>query len=79
MAEVLLQGADQFGACLLIGFQIEPFYLLADDPIGHRIDVVADYIAAETVGLKQRSSPSHEWVCHSNSLEVVGLEETLAD
>lgn len=42
------------------------------DPVRHRVDVVADNVATDPVGLNEGRAATHEWVGDGDSLQVVG-------
>ena len=57
---------------------VEMLDFLANNPSRHRIDIEADHIATNAVGLDQRGSASHEGVSDNSARKVIGAEECLA-
>jgi hypothetical protein len=59
---------------LAVGVKIKGSDLLVDDPVCHRIDVVADNIAPKSIGFEQGRSSTHERIGHLKTFEIMRLE-----
>lgn len=51
-ADFCSQVAEQIFAGYTIGIEVKMLYLLLYDPVRHRVDIVADHIATETIGFE---------------------------
>jgi hypothetical protein len=71
-ANFIIQGLNQTLTGGTIGIQVEVLYFLLYDPVGHRVDIVADNITTKTIGFKQWRATPHEGIGYAEPLEVVG-------
>lgn len=78
-ADLLFQGLHQAGGGSAVCHQVQMLDLAVDDPPGHGVDVVAQHVAPDPVGLDQRRAAPHEGVGDVDPLEVVGREEGLLE
>ena len=75
-AHLILQRSSK-GTCRLeIGAEVEVLDLLAYYPVGHRIDVIADDVAADTVCLDEGRASAHERVDYSQAAKIVAAKES---
>jgi hypothetical protein len=63
---------------LAVGVKIERGDLLVDNPICHRIDIVADNITPQSIGFEQGRSSTHERIGHLKTCEIMRLEVYVA-
>ena len=61
-----------------VRIRIEVVHLLFDDPIGHRVDVVADHFASHAVRLYERGASAHKGVKDRGAGEILVLEELIS-
>ena len=50
---------------------------LADNPVGHGVDIAAKHLAAQPVGLDERCAAAHEGVGDLQAFQIVGFEEVI--
>jgi hypothetical protein len=62
---------------LPVRHEVQVLDLLADDPIGHRVDVVAYGIASQAIRFDKRRPAAHERVRHTDAFQAVGAEKRL--
>ena len=55
-----------------IGIQVKMLDFLLYDPVGHRVDIVADNIATETIGFKEGRATAHEGIGYAEPLKMMG-------
>jgi hypothetical protein len=70
-ADLLLQNTGNTRSGLLVGPKIEILYCLTHDPIGHGIDVEANDITSNPIGLNERRAASHEGIGNPDPLEIM--------
>jgi len=70
-ANLGLQNLKQVLSGFSIVVKVNGLKLLAGYPISHRIDIEANDVASQTVGLDQGRPAPHEWVHDAEALEVM--------
>jgi hypothetical protein len=48
-------------------------HLLTHNPVGHRVNVIADDVTPDPIGLQKRGAAPHERIAYPEALEVVGF------
>jgi hypothetical protein len=71
-ANLIFQVFDQIITGSTIGIQVEMLYFLLYDPVRHRVDIVSDNIATETIGFEQWRASAHERIGYAEPSEIVG-------
>ena len=78
-ADLLAQAPHHGLRRLAVGHEVQVLDLLPDDPVGHRVDVVAYGITAQPIRLDERGAAAHERVGDPNALQVVGAKKGLGE
>ena len=71
-ANFTFQVSDQILTGGTIGVQVKMLDFLFYDPVGHRVDIVADNIATETIGFEEGRATAHEGIGYAEPLKMVG-------
>ena len=77
VSNLLLERRPQAGCRGAVGIEINVVELLADDPPRHRIDVETEDLAAQPVGLKDRSTAAHKRIGDADPVQPVRAIERL--
>ena len=70
-ANFILQVSDQMLTGDTIGIEVKMLDFLLYDPVGHRVDIVADNIATETIGFEEGRATTHEGIGYAEPLKMV--------
>ncbi len=73
MTDLSFEPTAQLGCRISIGVQIEMLDFLPDNPICHRVDIIANNITSDTVRFQEGRATPHERVGDPYSLQVMRL------
>ncbi len=76
--DLLLQSISKPSRCFPVRLQVEMLDFLPDNPIRHGVDVAAQYLATDAVGLHERRSAAHEGIGYAEALQVMTFVKGLS-
>ncbi len=54
------------------------FDFLFYNPVRHRVYIVADHIATDSIGFYQGRAPAHEGICNEQAVELIRVVESFS-